>query len=174
MSWKSTVLPLAGVILGAGSTLLGQHLVLRIDVRRDAARQAAEQRAERKEAIIGFLAAAERIEQRRGTPSADDEDVPSLAELMHNVWLAKKVVELTCSGHLAQAAHNYARGLSPFSHEPGRKAPGKLEPLSVREEQLRAEFMEVARQEMGHAGDRLRRMVGRDRRQSPDPETTGS
>lgn len=174
MSWTSTVLPLAGVILGAGSTLLGQHLVLRVDVRRDAARQAAEQRAERKEAIIGFLAAAERVEQRRGTPSADDDDGPSLAELMHNVWLAKKVVELACSCYLAQAAHDYARGLSPFSHEPGRKAPGKLEPLTPREEQLRAEFMEPARQEMGYAGDRLRRMVDRDRQQSPDSEAAGS
>jgi hypothetical protein len=37
MSWASispTVLPLAGVIVGASSTLLGQHLAIRRDARR--------------------------------------------------------------------------------------------------------------------------------------------
>jgi hypothetical protein len=92
VSWISIVLPLAGVILGTGSTLLGQHLALRVDVNRDAARHAAEQRAERKGAIIGFLSAAERIEQRRGNSSTHDEAAaPSLGELMHSMWLAKKV-----------------------------------------------------------------------------------
>jgi hypothetical protein len=61
MSWalvSSTVLPLAGVALGAASTLVGQYLALRGGAPRDAAQRAAEQRAERKEAIIGFLSAA--------------------------------------------------------------------------------------------------------------------
>jgi hypothetical protein len=62
MSWASvspTVLPLAGVVIviGACGTLLGQHLVMRVDARREAAKQASDQRSERKEAIIGSLAA---------------------------------------------------------------------------------------------------------------------
>ena len=69
MSWasvSSTILPLAGVVTGACGTLLGQHQVLRVDARREAAKRALDQRAERKEAIIGFLGATERVEQHRG------------------------------------------------------------------------------------------------------------
>lgn len=68
MSWasvSSTVLPLAGVVIGACGTLLGQHLALRVDARREAASRAADQRAERKDAIIGYLSATERVEQHR-------------------------------------------------------------------------------------------------------------
>ena len=58
MSWSSvspTVLPLAGVAIGACGTLLGQHLALRVDEHRETAKRVSDQRAERKEAIIGFL-----------------------------------------------------------------------------------------------------------------------
>lgn len=158
MSWISTVLPLGGVILGAGSTLLGQYLTLRVDVRRDATRHSAEQRAERKEAIIGFLNATEHIEQRRGNPSTHDEGRPPLGELVHNMWLAKKVLELVCSQNLAQAAHDYSKGLSPFSHASARSTePGKLEPLTTREVKLRVKFLEAARKEMGYTGAPLQR-----------------
>ena len=71
MSWASvspTVLPLAGVVIGACGTLLGQYMALRMDVRRESARRAADQRAERTEAIISFLGATERVEQYRGQP----------------------------------------------------------------------------------------------------------
>jgi hypothetical protein len=53
MDWASTVLPLAGVVIGACGTLLGQHMAQRVDSRREAASRAAGQRAERKDAIIG-------------------------------------------------------------------------------------------------------------------------
>lgn len=169
MNWISTMLPLGGVILGTGSTLLGQYLTLRIDVRRDATRHSAEQRAERKEAIVGFLNAAEHIEQRRGNPSAHDEEQPTLNELVHNVWLAKKVLELVCSQNLAQAAHDYSRCLSPFSHAPDRSTePGELEPLTAREVKLRAKFLEAARQEMGYTGTPLQRKASRYRYQTAE------
>jgi hypothetical protein len=116
MSWPSvsaTVLPLAGVILGSASTLVVQYLALRGGARRDAAQRAAEQRAERKEAIIGFLSAAERIEHQRGQLAArDDRDLEQITEQMHAVWLAKKIIELVCSGDVAQAAHDYTRELN--------------------------------------------------------------
>jgi hypothetical protein len=51
MSWASvspTVLPLAGVVIGACGTLLGQHLAMRVDARREAARQASDQRTDGK------------------------------------------------------------------------------------------------------------------------------
>lgn len=158
MSWasvSSTVLPLAGVILGSASTLVGQYLALRGGARRDAARQAAEQRAERKEAIVGFLSAAERVEHQRGQLAVQDRrDLEQLSELMHAVWLAKKIIELVCSGELAQAAHDYTRELNSGSKEFARS--GGSGGLSVRERKLRADFMEAARQELGYAGEPLR------------------
>jgi hypothetical protein len=96
MSWSAvsaTVLPLAGVVLGPAGTLLGQRFATRVDVQRDAALRAAAQRAERKDAIIGFLSAAERMELLRG--KAADGHLPDGAEtgeLIHALWLAKKVI----------------------------------------------------------------------------------
>jgi uncharacterized protein YfiM (DUF2279 family) len=111
MSWasaSSTIVPLAGVVIGACGTLLGQHQALRIDARREAARHASDQRAERKEAIIGFLGATERVEQHRGQFAIEPgHDTGDLIELMHAVWLAKKIIELVCSATVAQAAQDY-------------------------------------------------------------------
>jgi len=126
---------------------------------REAAKQASDQRTERKEAIVGFLSATERVEQHRGQLAVEpSHDSAALIELMHAVWLAKKIIELVCSGALAQAAQDYTLELNRASQEirlPGtsRRPSG----LSARERQLRAEFMEAARRELGYAGEPLLR-----------------
>ena len=147
MSWASvspTALPLAGVAIGACGTLLGQHMAIRVDARREAARRALDQRAERKEAIIGFLSATERVEQHRGQLAAEPgHDAGGLLDLMHAVWLAKKIIELVCSGALAQAAQDYTMELNRSSKELRSHSASRQSPaLSARERQLRAEFME--------------------------------
>ncbi|MFD7911570.1 hypothetical protein ACFV30_12655 [Streptomyces sp. NPDC059752] len=91
---------------------MGQHLATRVEVRRDQQRQGETERAERKEAILGFLAAAQRVElvlDRRvlGLPAADEPE----DEILHAMWLAKKSVELVCSHEVAQAAHDYTEAL---------------------------------------------------------------
>ena len=64
---------------------------------------------------------------------------------MHAVWLAKKIIELVCSGTLAQAAQDYTLELNRASHELGPKGTGRRSPsFSDRERQLRAEFLEAA------------------------------
>jgi hypothetical protein len=172
MSWASvspTVLPLIGVAIGACGTLLGQHLAMRVDARREADARAADQRAERKDAITSFLSATERVEQHRGQLSIEpSHDAGDLIELMHAVWLAKKIIELVCSGALAQAAQDYTRELNRASqelhpHRTGRRSPA----LSTRERQLRAEFMETARLELGYAGEPLQRRTRED--DMPEP-----
>jgi len=162
MSWASvspTVLPLVGVAIGACGTLLGQHLAMRVDARREADRRTSDLRAERKDAIIGFLSATERVEQHRGQLAVEPgHDTGDLIELMHAVWLAKKIIELVCSGALAQAAQDYTRGLNHASQELRRHKTALRSPaLSAREQQLRAEFMETARRELGYAGEPLLR-----------------
>jgi hypothetical protein len=176
MSWASvspTVLPLAGVVIGAGGTLVGQYLVMRTDGRRETARRASDQRAERKEAIIHFLSTSERVEQHRGQRTVEPgHDAGALLELMHEVWLAKKIIELVCSGTLAQAAQDYTLELNRASQE--LRVPegsGRSPGLSARERQLRAEFIEAARQELGYAGEPLLR---RTRADDDLPQASGS
>jgi hypothetical protein len=165
MSWSSvspTILPLAGVVIGGCGAFLGQHLTLRADERRETAKRASDQRAERKEAIIGFLSATERVEQYRGQLTRKSSPhAENLAELMHAVWLAKKIIELVCSDGLAQAAQDFTVALNRASHELRRGGP---EPppagLSGTEHQLRVEFIEAARRELGFAGEPLLRRTG--------------
>jgi hypothetical protein len=162
MSWAAvspTTLPLAGVVIGACGTLLGQHQALRVDARREAAKRASDQRTERKDAIIGFLGATERVEQHSGQLALEPgHDGSVLIELMHSVWLTKKIIELVCSGTLAQAAHDYTLELNRASQELRPGGAGRPSPaLSTRERQLRAEFMEAARRELGYAGEPLLR-----------------
>jgi hypothetical protein len=175
MSWASvspTVLPLVGVAIGACGTLLGQHLAMRVDARREAARRASDQRAERKDAIIGFLSATERVEQHRGHLSVEPgHDAGDLLELMHAVWLAKKIIELVCSGTLTQAAQDYTRELNRASQalRPHSTSRCGSPAFSAREQQLRAEFMETARRELGYAGGPLLRRTKDD---LPDVSTS--
>jgi hypothetical protein len=131
---------------------------MRVDARREAARRASDQRAERKDAIIGFLSATERVEQHRGQMALEPgHDAVALTELMHAVWLAKKIIELVCSGTLAQAAQDYTRELNRASQELRPHGTHRSPALSAREQQLRAEFMETARRELGYAGEPLLR-----------------
>jgi len=163
MSWttvSATILPLAGVVLGTAGTLLGQRFVTHADARRDALQRAGAQRAERKEAIIGFLSAAERIEAIR-TNVADDlshaGDV-EIGDLTHALWLAKKVIELVCSAEVAQAAQDYTRELDRCTWKLKRSDwKGNSPDLSPRERELRVDFMEAARRELGYKGEPLRR-----------------
>ncbi|HXL96456.1 MAG TPA: hypothetical protein VN969_46700 [Streptosporangiaceae bacterium] len=164
MSWasvSSTLLPPVGVVIGASGTLLGQHLALRVDARCEAAQRAADQRAERKDAIICFLSTTEWVEQRRDErPGKPDRGNSALVELMHAGWLAKKIIELVCSGELAQAALDYPLELNRASKELRSGSTGQRPTgLSAREWRLRAEFMEAARHETGYAGEPLLRRM---------------
>ncbi len=146
---------------------------MRVDARREADRRASDQRAERKDAIIGFLSAMERVEQHRGQLAVEPgHDAGDLIELMHAVWLAKKIIELVCSGALAQAGQDHTRELNGASQELRRHGTSQRSPaLSARERQLRAEFMETARRELGYAGEPLLR---RTRAEDDLPEVSTS
>ncbi|GHG80536.1 hypothetical protein [Streptomyces griseocarneus] len=138
-----TVLALIGVLLGTVGTLVGQHLARRVEAQRDQQHRAAAKYAERKEAILGFLAAAQRVElvldrRNRGLPTVDGPE----DEKLHALWLAKKPVELTCSHEAAQAAHDYAKAL----HEQMRGAVANGR--TAKRERLHS-FMEIARGELG-------------------------
>ena len=154
MTWSSAVLPLAGVALGSLGALLGQYLASRADTRRYEMERSTNQRTERKEAIVGFLSATERMEHYSGQVTAHGGQAEdSVTDLMHNVWLTKKIIELVCTGRLAQAAHDFSQELQRIANE--QLAGGKVN-VSGRAA-LRRSFMEAARREMGYTGEPLRR-----------------
>ncbi|MEU8511635.1 hypothetical protein AB0C76_08625 [Kitasatospora sp. NPDC048722] len=140
---SSTVLALIGVLLGTTGTLVGQHLTTRAEARRDRQHRTDAERAERKEAILSFLAAAQQVElvlDRRslGMPASEDPEDRKL----HDLWLAKKAVELVCSHTASRAAHEYTTAL----HEHLRNT---VSPERPTKRDCRHAFVESARAELG-------------------------
>lgn len=147
-----TVFALIGVLLGTVGAFAGQHLATRVEVQRDRQQRTDGVRAERKEAILGFLAAAQRVElilDRRelGLPAPDDPQ----DEKLHDLWLTKKVVELACSHDTGQAAHDYTRAL----HVHMRNTVAPVQASSKRD--YRYAFMEAARDALESGRPRIRR-----------------
>ncbi|MFI8849421.1 hypothetical protein [Streptomyces sp. 891-h] len=149
-----TVLALIGVLLGTAGTLIGQYLVTRVETRRDRQQRADAERIERKEAISGFLAAAQRVElvlDRRdlGLPTPDDP----ADEKLHDLWLAKKSVELACPHATAQAAHDYTKAL----HTRLRNSEAHAGEWVGIKRESRYAFMEAAREALESGRPRIRR-----------------
>ncbi|MFB4304891.1 hypothetical protein [Actinomadura sp. GTD37] len=152
MSVSTTILPLAGVVLGSAGTLIGQYLSTRVEARRARFEQANAERSERKEALMEFLSAAQQVELclDRLSMGQQLEDSEKWQRL-HTLWLAKKVPELVCSPPVAQAAHDYTFALHALlrGQDTEEGTPAKRE--------LRFAFMEAARRELGTASEPLRR-----------------
>ncbi|MFD8387529.1 hypothetical protein ACFV2X_55240 [Streptomyces sp. NPDC059679] len=147
-----TVLALVGVLLGTTGTLVGQYLATRVEVQRDRQQRKDVERTERKEAISVFLAAAQRVElildrRKLGLPASDDP----ADERLHDLWLAKKAVELTCSHQTAQVVHDYTKAL----HAHMRDAVPTGQGATKRE--CRHAFMEAARDALESGRPRIRR-----------------
>jgi hypothetical protein len=146
---STTVLPLVGVALGTLGALTGQYLATRGAAKRHDDLRAAEARSERKETIVGFLDAAQRVEQfvdgrRRGrTPTETAVD-----DCVHALWLSKKRLELVCGPELTAAAHRYTSVLDSLVWS------STVEPGTGRS-RYRAEFMDEARRQLGVAGPPL-------------------
>jgi hypothetical protein len=153
MDLLATALPLVGVALGTIGTLTGQYLATRGDAQRQANERAMGLRAERKAAIAAFLDGAQRMEQvvdarRRGV--ADGH--PDVDDLLHSLWLNKKLLELVCGYDLARVAHRYTSTLTRLVH-----APEPTADLDLAQRTARGEFMETARDELGVTGPQLYR-----------------
>jgi hypothetical protein len=156
MTWSVTILPLAGVVLGSASTLVGQYLTARVAVQRDQRDQLTAERAERKEAILVFLSSAQSVEalldrHRNDLPLDNDE----ARDELHALWLSKKACELVCSQWLAQAAHDYTLTMQDLVL---RGRPGESSTLK---REHRHAFMEAARKELGVGDETLRRHTPR-------------
>ncbi|RFS86805.1 hypothetical protein D0T12_00500 [Actinomadura spongiicola] len=152
MSVSTTVLPLAGVVLGSAGTLIGQYLSTRVEARRARFEQASAERSERKAALLEFLSAAQQVELCLDRLSMGEQlDDSERWQHLHALWLAKKVPELVCSSPVAQAAHDYTAALHALlrGQAVGEGTPSKRD--------LRFAFLEAARRELGTADEPLRR-----------------
>jgi len=125
------LLSLLGVALGTVGTLTGQFLATRGEARRHATERAAVARAEVKQAIVEFLDAVQSVEQfiDTGTSRVGVDD------LLHAMWLKKKVLDLVSDPELGHVAHQYTSTLHQL-------ATGKP---STERGRLRVEFMNGAR-----------------------------
>ena len=149
MDLIGTALPLVGVALGTLGTLTGHYLATRGAAHRHAEELAAALRTERKAAIVGFLDKVQHVEQLLDARDRGRVEPDSVAESwMHELWLAKKFIELTCSNDVASAAHRYT---SILSHRVWRPSEGQ----SAVQRDYRADFMESARRELGIEEPRL-------------------
>lgn len=163
----AAILPLVGVALGTAGTLTGQYLATRGESRRHADQRAAAARAERKEAIVAFLDAVQRVEQvvddRMHRVPPDDA---SVHDLLHALWLSKKLLELVCSFGLASVAHKYTSTLHSLASSTAGGSP-------ARQKEYRAEFMEAARNELGIDGPRLYPAISTGSKPAHQPSVTG-
>jgi hypothetical protein len=87
--------------------------------------------------------------------SRSSPDAPP-ADLLRDLWLAKKLLELVCSFGLASVAHKYTSTLDVLAWSTS------MEEASASQKSCRAEFMEAARRELGIQGPHLYRTSGAD------------
>lgn len=156
---SGAIFSLVGVLIGSSTALLGQYLVARVQARTEAFEREELRRTERKETIVAFLAAAQRVESLIDALRREEViDREAATGPMNDVWLAKKVAELVCSLEFAQAAHNYAATLEVYLLDT------TTDRWSDRKRSDRWEALESARRDLGNADGPIERRLPRRRR----------
>ncbi|WTO33261.1 hypothetical protein OG399_43390 [Streptomyces achromogenes] len=113
-SWGTSgpaLLSLAGVALGAGGSIFGQHLVSRASTRQLEVQESAAHRAELKSAVLKFLGIASQVEKAALTRPVRDgaADDAVLDRLVGDLWLAQAEIDLAARGEpLRGSAYRYA------------------------------------------------------------------
>jgi hypothetical protein len=106
-------LPILGVAVGSGATLLGQWITARTSRMAGLAQLQREDRLERKTAILRLLDATQRIEEHLDVArDGGSIEKDSADHDLHVMWLAVKEVVITCSEAMAVAADAYCTVLN--------------------------------------------------------------
>lgn len=105
------MLPLLGVAIGSGATLVVQRSSAREARRKSAADARQAQRTELKSAVSAFLKAAQDL-QSQLYAREHGRDIPDLISLAEDLWLAHAQVVIVCSEQLADALQTYAEALN--------------------------------------------------------------
>ncbi|MFD0059217.1 hypothetical protein ACFVHR_36460 [Streptomyces sp. NPDC127168] len=145
MTWDA-VLPLFGVLLGAGGSFGVQFLVTRASRAQARLERLASLRSERKESVREFLEAAQLVEhlaERRFRNG--DLDRAEAESATHRMWYLQKCIDLVCSPVLREATESYAWRMDEAVY---RELPAEGD-VWERLKELRDPFLEAARVELG-------------------------
>jgi hypothetical protein len=105
-------LPLVGVLIGSGATIIVQRGSARESGRRLASERRQAHRAEVKSSITSYLEAAQHLQEYLYRREHGMETTPDLATLVEQVWLAQKQVEIVCSEGLREPLERHAVALN--------------------------------------------------------------
>jgi hypothetical protein len=107
----SGILPLLGVLVGSGSTIFIQRSSARESRIRAAAERRQAQRAEVKSAIDSYLEVAQHL-QTQLYAGEHGREVPDIAVMVEQTWLAQAQVEIICSEGLRRPLEEHAIALN--------------------------------------------------------------
>jgi hypothetical protein len=146
------IVALAGSLIGlraetVRSRRIEQEAAAREELRFQRQRQRSEEDARRaasKEAIWSFLRAAQDIERRLENPDEDHQGGETRAVLGHATWFRQKLIEVTCSKTVNDAAIRYS---SKLNHALWNPLPDEQPPWEFLRS-TRSAFLKVARNEM--------------------------
>lgn len=114
VNWSSALLPLVGVVVGAGASIAAQWLNERTTRWRMRDERASALRLERKEAMLAYLAAVQPLEvelENRALDGDDDRRLSRLQPLMHQIWLLQKQIDLICDGEVRESCFDFTHRL---------------------------------------------------------------
>ena len=113
----SAALPLIGVLIGSGSTILVQRSSARESRLRAEAERRQAQRAEIKSAIDSYLKVAQHL-QTQLYSREHGGDIPDIPVLVEQIWLAHAHVDIICSEGLRTPLAEHALALNEVArHE---------------------------------------------------------
>jgi hypothetical protein len=113
----SGVLPLLGVLIGSGSTIVIQRSSARESKLRAEAERRQAQRAEIKSAIDSYLKVAQHL-QTQLYSREHGGDVPDIPVMVEQIWLAHAHVDIICSEELRTPLTEHALALNEVArHE---------------------------------------------------------
>jgi L-lactate utilization protein LutC len=110
----ASLFSLAGVVLGAAGTMLGQHIAMRTTRTEAQAARTLAYRAERKAAILEFLEVTQHVERIVAKVHAEHKsrDHDEATRVTDQLWLKQKQLELIASKPLCIATFEFTERLN--------------------------------------------------------------
>jgi hypothetical protein len=115
----NAVLPLIGVLIGAGATIAVQRSSAREARQRAVAEARQAKRTEIKSAIASYLEVAQRL-QHALYERKHGREVPDIPAMVGELWVAHAQVDILCSDGLREALVRHAEALNAVGLHEGR------------------------------------------------------
>jgi len=113
----SGVLPLVGVLIGAGATISVQRNSTRTSRLRFVAESQQAHRAEVKSAIVSYLEIVQQLQTCLDSQEHGEEAPDNLLKVLEHVWLAYKQIDIICSEPLRDPLLEHTQALQTVARE---------------------------------------------------------